>query len=122
MTATPQADRKKAKQAAQIAIVEARQAGPMKHYGLVAKGLVPQLGQHGLGQTLAYLHGRGKGRETSPYQVLANQIERHLAESLPIRSGDLQTLTSQESQIYLQATRQTHLFLSELMAFVEKFA
>lgn len=121
MSASQQVDRKKAKQAAQIAIVEARQAVPLKHYGLIAKTLVPQLGQHGLGQSLAFLHARAKGRTNSPFYVLVNQIERHLTETLPVRSGDLRSLTSFDSRVYFQATQQTHVFLSELMAFVEKF-
>jgi hypothetical protein len=114
--------RKKAKQAAQIAIVEARQATPLKHYGTIAKQMATQIRQHGLGQMLAFLHARGKGRDSSPYTVLASQIQRHLGDTLPIAVGDLKTLTSRDSRLYLQATWQTQMFLDELMPFVEKFA
>lgn len=122
MTATEALNRQKAKQAAQIAIVEARQACPVKHYGELARRLPVQLRQHGLGQMLAYMHGRGKGRDSSPFEVLARQIERHVADVLPIRAGDLKTLTANDSRLYLQATRQVEMFLVELGPFVEKFA
>lgn len=74
-----------------------------------------------LGCALAFLHARAKGRTNSPDYVLVNQIERHLTETRPVRSGDLRSLTSFDSRVYFQATQQTHVFLSELMAFVEKF-
>jgi hypothetical protein len=113
---------KKARQAAQIAIVEARQATQLKHYGLIVKNLFGQIRQHGLGQMLVFLHARGKDRASSPYAVLANQIQRHLADVLRIGSFDVQTLTSHDSRLYLRATQQAELFLNELVLFVEKFA
>jgi CRISPR/Cas system CMR-associated protein Cmr5 small subunit len=113
---------KKARQAAQIAIVEARQATQLKHYGLIVKKLPVQIRQHGLGQMLVFLQARGKDRASSPHAVLANQIQRHLADVLRIGSFDVQALTSHDSRFYLRATQQAELFLNELVLFVEKFA
>ena len=81
------------RQAAQRAIVEARQATNLKQYGLVARQLPVQIRRHGLGHMLVFLHKRGKDRDASPYTVLKPQIEQHLAEVLHERAGGLAMLT-----------------------------
>lgn len=111
-----------ARQAAQRAIVEARQATILKHYGMVARQLPVQIRRHGLGHMLVFLHKRGKDSDASPYTVLKRQIESHLAEVLRVRDGGLATLTECDSRVYWMATWQVHRFLNELLVFVEKFA
>ena len=110
------------RQAAQQAIVEARQTTDLKHYGLVAKQLPVQIRRHGLGHMLVFLHRRGKDRDASPYTILKRQIEQHLAQVLDERTGGLAMLTERDSRVYWLATRQVDRFLNELLVFVEKFA
>jgi CRISPR/Cas system CMR-associated protein Cmr5 small subunit len=111
------------RQAAQQAIVEARQKTTnLKQYGLVAKQLPVQIRRHGLGHMLVFLEKRGKDRDTSPYTVLKRQIEQHLAQVLHERTGNLAMLTERDSRVYWLATRQVDRFLNELLVFVEKFA
>ncbi len=111
------------RQAAQQAIVEARQKTTnLKQYGLVAKRLPVQIRRHGLGHMLVFLQKRGKDRDTSPYTVLKRQIEQHLAQVLHERTGGLAMLTERDSRVYWLATRQVDRFLNELLVFVEKFA
>ena len=120
--ATRSQDDQMARQAAQRAIVEARQTTNLKHYGLVAKQLPVQIRQHGLGHMLVALHKRGKNRDDSPYVLLQRQIEDHLAEMLHERVGGLAMLTERDSRVYWLATRQVDRFLNELLVFVEKLA
>lgn len=110
------------RQAAQRAIVEARQTTNLKQYGLVARQLPLQIRRHGLGHTLVLLYKRGKDRDASPYTVLRQQIEHHLAEVLHERAGGLAMLTERGSRVYWLATRQVNRFLDELLVFVEKLA
>jgi CRISPR/Cas system CMR-associated protein Cmr5 small subunit len=110
------------RQAAQRAIVEARQTTNLKQYGLIARQLPAQIRQHGLGHMLVFLHKRGKQRDASPHTVLKRQVENHLAETLHDRSGSLAMLTERDSRVYWLATRQVDRFLNELLLFVEKLA
>ncbi len=120
--ATQSPDDQMARQAAQRAIVEARQTTNLKQYGLVARQLPVQIRRHGLGQMLVFLHKRGKDHAASPYTVLKQQIEDHLAEVLHERAGGLAMLTERDSRVYWLATRQVDRFLNELLVFVEKLA
>jgi len=120
--ATQSQDEQMTRQAAQRAIVEARQATNLKQFGLVARQLPIQIRRHGLGHMLVFLHKRGKDRDASPYTLLKQQLEQHLAEVLRERVVNLTMLTERDSRVYWLATRQADRFLNELLVFVEKFA
>lgn len=120
--ATQSQDDRMTREAAQRAIVEARQTTNLKHYGLVARQMSVQIRRHGLGQMLVFLHKRGKDRAASPHTVLKQQIEHHLAAVLHERAGGLAMLTERDSRVYWLAARQVDRFLNELLIFVEELA
>ena len=69
--------------------------------------LVPEtafmLRRYGLGQTLAYLQVRGKGRPDSPYSFIYQHLQEHLRRSPGFQGKDvLEYLTQEDSRTYLR--------------------
>ena len=107
---------------AEQAVDEAKHTlGQLKHYTLVARQLPLLLRRHGVGQTLTYLHMRGGGRSTSHFELLAQQLDRCLAEMLGTKQQQaLAALTQRDSRCYREATEQIQLFLRALASCLEE--
>ena len=95
--------------------------GQLPQYAAAVRGLPSLLHQHGLGQTLAYLLGRGADRADSPYSLLYGQLGSWLTEGLGEHGGDiLATLTRVDSRRYLEAAEEAHAFALALREAAQK--
>ncbi|MEA2499988.1 MAG: hypothetical protein QOD01_99 [Actinomycetota bacterium] len=110
------------RQAAREALAEAGRAPfPLIHYAQVVKPLPMLLQRHGLGQLLAYLQLRGDGKPTSPYQLLARQLDRWLLTTLAVSARTaLAALSARDSRFYREASEQAWLFLRALREGLEE--
>ncbi len=95
-------------------VAQAQAAGRLDQYALVVRALPRLLHQHGLGQTLAYLQGRGAGRPDSPYQQVRDQLGAWLATTLGLSGDALTELTRGDSGLYLRAADAARLFVLAL--------
>lgn len=94
---------------AQRCVYEAETLGRRAHYEMLVRNLVLLIGKHGLGQTLAYLEARGTDRYDSPYQLLAGHLAHWLATTLDLDEA-LSALTTEDSELYMQATDEAYRF------------
>lgn len=121
MDNTPWHPRPQYQTAAEQAVDEAKHTlGQLKQYTLVAKQLPLLVRRHSLGQTLTYLYLRGGGRPNSPFELLAQQLDRQLAELLQTRQQALLTLTQRDSRCFREASEQIQLFLAALIRSLEE--
>lgn len=94
--------------------------GQLKQYTLLVKQLPLLVRRHSLGQTLTYLYLRGGGRPNSPFELLAQQLDRQLAELLQTRQQALLNLTQSDSRCFREASEQIQLFLVALIRSLEE--
>ena len=108
--------------AAEQAVDEAKHTlGQLKQYTLIARQLPLLVRRHSLGQTLTYLRLRGGGRPNSHFELLAQQLDRQLAELLQTQAQQaLVTLTQRDSGCYREASEQIQLFLAALIRSLEE--
>lgn len=115
------ADRARCRRAAQIAVVEARSTlSVVKHCRQTAKNLPLLIRQHGLGQSLMYLEMRGRQRETSPFTLLLQQIDRLLEEALAEKGNAIAMVTRRDGRTCMRMVRLVELFISELVPLAER--
>lgn len=70
---------------------------------------------HGLGQTLAFIQGRGGDRASSPYDILFRHLSTWLHTRLSLPQEDaLRVLTEGDSRLYLEASREAGTFIHML--------
>ncbi len=101
--------------------IEQLPKGRLSQYAPLVRGLPSLLHQHGLGQTLVYLLGRGAERADSPYSLLYGQLGSWLMGGLGEQGGDiLATLTRVDSRRYLEAAEEAHAFALALREAIQK--
>jgi hypothetical protein len=110
------------RQAAREALAEAGKGPfPRKHYTQVVQQLQMLLQRHGLGQALACLQLRGGGKPTSPYHLLARQLDRWLLTTLTVSARTaLAALSARDSRFYREASEQAWLFVRALREGLEE--
>jgi hypothetical protein len=104
------------RQAAREALAEAGKGPfPLFHYTQVVQQLQMLIQRHGLGQALACLQLRGAGKPTSPYTMLARQLDRWLLTTLAVSARSaLAALSTRDSRFYREASEQAWLFVRAL--------
>ncbi len=109
-------------EAAEQAVAEAKHVlRQLKHYEQIVRQIPLLLRRHGLGQALTYLSMRGAGRSNSPFELLAQQLDRCLSETLESeKKPGLSALTESDSALYLMLTEHTRLFVAELIHCLEE--
>lgn len=122
MDNTPWHPRSQYQTAAEQAVDEAKHTlGQLKQYALLARQLPLLVRRHGLGQTLTYLHLRGRGRPNSHFELLAQQLDWQLTELLKTQAHQaLVTLTQRDSECYREAGEQIQRFLAALIRSLEE--
>jgi len=110
------------RQAAREAIAEAAKGTfPMKHYTQVVQQLQMLFHRHGLGQALACLQLRGGGKPSSPYLLLARQLDLWLLTTLGVSARSaLAALSARDSRFYREASEQAWLFVRALREGLEE--
>lgn len=101
--------------------VENKHPDEKKNYGTQARKLPSMLQTNGLGQTLAFLRAKGKGKEGNSYNLLADHCSQWVKNQLRIQTDQdlLVWVIQQPSDAYRRATTESIAFAIWLRCFVE---